>query len=278
LGPNRHGTAADGASFASNPAPFLQELGDEEGGVSERQPYSRVYWSIRTDPKFEQIYGDDRHLATWLRLLIAADATWPAPADVPASARKLSVAALVEAKLIDLLPSGMFKVRGLDAERGRRRDAARDSADARYGRTPNASHSQSERSPNGVLAEPSQAEDETRRAEGEASRATEPPDVYWTLTGRYPSDKPLSWIDDLSSKYGDEAVIRAIARAHTEDRNVSTLLGRAQDILRSEARALDLKAQAVQRELIAAKRAEPRIVPDREAVNAELRKLMEVAA
>lgn len=91
--------------------------------MSERAPYSRVYWSIVDDPKFVNIYGDDHHLATWLRLLMAADALWPASCPLPVTARKASITALAEAGLIDLLPFG-FKVRGLDAERGRRREAA----------------------------------------------------------------------------------------------------------------------------------------------------------
>lgn len=242
--------------------------------MSERQPYSRVYWSVRTDPKFDGIYADDRHLAAWLRLLIAADATWPAPADVPASARRSSVNALVEAKLIDLLPSGMFKVRGLDAERGRRRDAARDSADIRYGRTPNAPHSQSERTPNGVLAEPSQAEDETRQAEGEAPRAPDPADAYWSLTGKYPNGGALSWIDDMSASYGPEEVVKAVAKAHLQDKSAATLLGRAQDILRSEARALSIKAQEAERQRLKERRAAPREMVDPIALQEEVARII----
>lgn len=93
--------------------------------MSERAPYSRVYWSIVDDPKFVGIYDDDRHLATWLRLLIAADALWPASCPIPGNARKASVTALVDAGLIDLGTGYRFRVHGLDAERGRRRDAAR---------------------------------------------------------------------------------------------------------------------------------------------------------
>jgi hypothetical protein len=93
--------------------------------MSERAPYSRVYWSIVDDPKFAGIYDDDRHLATWLRLLIAADALWPASCPVPGNARKASVTALVTAGLVDLGTGYRFRIHGLDAERGRRRDAAR---------------------------------------------------------------------------------------------------------------------------------------------------------
>lgn len=250
--------------------------------MSERQPYSRVYWSIRTDAKFDAIYTDDRHLATWLRLLIAADATWPAPADVPASARKASLTALVDARLIDLLPGGLFKVHGLDAERGRRRDAAQTSALIRHGRDADADRTdpqtQSERRPNGVLAEdkPSQAEDETSRAD--APRVPDPADAYWTLTGKYPNDKALSWIDDMASSYGPEPVLRAIAQAHVSDRSTASLLGRAQDLLRADARALSLKDQAAVRANLKERRAEPRTEVDPDALRAEIQRLMQPGA
>jgi hypothetical protein len=92
--------------------------------MGERAPYSRVYWSIVDDEKFAAIYDNDRHLATWLRLLIVADAIWPASATLPATARKASVEALIKAELIDPLPGRRYRIHGLDAERGRRREAA----------------------------------------------------------------------------------------------------------------------------------------------------------
>ena len=100
--------------------------------------YSRVYWSVRDDDRFLGVYCNDAHLATWLRLLIAADAVWPHPADLPASARKASVSALKAAGLIEELPGGMYRVHGLDAERQRRADAARRSASFRWDRDANA--------------------------------------------------------------------------------------------------------------------------------------------
>lgn len=259
--------------------------------MSDRQPYSRVYWSIRTDPKFVDVYGDDRHLATWLRLLIAAEATWPAPADVPASARKASLAALSEAQLIDLLPGGMFQMHGLDAERKRRADAARTGANIRYDRTANGMQTQPKRDANrmqtgpepdanGLLVledEPIGLEDEPI-GRAETPRPPDPADVYWTLTGRYPTDKVLGWVDDLSASYGPEAVIRALATSHSQDRTTSTFLGRTQDALRAEARALSLKEQASVRTSIKERRAAPRPDIDQEALAAEIRRLMEPGA
>ena len=92
--------------------------------MSERAPYSRVYWTIRSDDRLAAVYADDRHLATWLRLLMAADMAWPAPADMPSSVRKSSVQALVDAGVVSLCGGGMFTFHGHDAERGRRRLAA----------------------------------------------------------------------------------------------------------------------------------------------------------
>ena len=97
-------------------------------------PYSRVYWRIRADNRFVGIYTDNHHLATWLRLLIAADAVWPAPADLPRSARQASVTALESAGLIELLPGDLFRVHGLDAERERRASAGKAGAAARWKR------------------------------------------------------------------------------------------------------------------------------------------------
>lgn len=90
--------------------------------MSERpsDKYSRVYWTIVDDPKFEHVYDDDAALAAWLRLLLIADQAWPASAHLPASCRPKSVKVLVGAGLVVPLPGGRYRVAGLDAERERR--------------------------------------------------------------------------------------------------------------------------------------------------------------
>ena len=98
-------------------------MAPEARPVTERA-YCRVYYSIKDDTKFDTIREDDHHLATWLRLLMVADALWPASPDLPASARRTSVKALVDAELIDLLPGRRYRIRGLDAERGAERESA----------------------------------------------------------------------------------------------------------------------------------------------------------
>jgi len=106
----------------------------------------------------------------------------------------------------------------------------------------------------------------------------DPADAYWNLTGRYPTDRVLSWVDELAERFGSEATVRALATAHQQDAHTNTLLGRVRDILHSEARALDRQEQADERRRLAEKRAQPRVAVDREAVNAEIRRLMQPGA
>ncbi|MDP2622297.1 MAG: hypothetical protein Q8Q29_00665 [Actinomycetota bacterium] len=77
------------------------------------------------DEKFDGIREDPRHFGSWCLLLIVADMAWPAPAFPPPTVSKASMKVLIEAELVDSLSGGRFRIRGLDAERGRRRDAAR---------------------------------------------------------------------------------------------------------------------------------------------------------
>lgn len=163
--------------------------------MSERAPYSRVYWSIRDDEKFDSIRGDDHHLATWLRLLITADMAYPASADLPAKARRASVKALVDAGLVDLMPDGMYRVRGLTAERERRREAA-------TSRGPNGTRTVPKRSANGDL-------DETRRDETSKAdaRATEWDDgradleAFLLVTRRAPTPRQRQLLDGVLDRH-----------------------------------------------------------------------------
>lgn len=154
--------------------------------------YCRVYYTIKDDPKFEGIRENDHHLATWLRLLMTADALWPASPDLPASAGRSSVKALVAVGLIDLLPGGRYRIHGLDAERGARRDAARASVAQRtpYGRRTNvptnverSSYSHSE--PSQAEPRPSQAEPTPARRNGMEPIAAILPDLTLTSEDAY---------------------------------------------------------------------------------------------
>ncbi|HVM30746.1 MAG TPA: hypothetical protein VM305_08290 [Candidatus Limnocylindrales bacterium] len=82
---------------------------------------------------FPQVWDSDRLLATWLRLFALADKLWPSPAEMPRGVNTAAVKQLVAVGLVEFLPRHRFKVRGLDAQRQRRKDAAKNAADTRWG-------------------------------------------------------------------------------------------------------------------------------------------------
>jgi hypothetical protein len=94
--------------------------------------FSRVYHSIRDDTRLAAVYTDDAALATWLRLLIAADRAWPAPADIPRSVRRPALRKLVDAGVVELLPGDLYRFHGLDAEREMRSQSGRNAAALRW--------------------------------------------------------------------------------------------------------------------------------------------------
>jgi hypothetical protein len=183
--------------------------------------YSRVYWSIVDDEKFAAIYGDDHHLAAWLRLLLVADQSFPASGQVPAGVRRSSVRALTDVGLIDLTGVGRYRIHGLDAERKRRSDPARIGANARWSdskRIASGMQSHSERTPNAMLGRGLE-EDETRRDEDKPSARDGLPNLdrdaiaaleertghTWSQAG----ERQLSEFDRLVGDHGLSAVCAA---------------------------------------------------------------------
>lgn len=93
--------------------------------MSDRKPYSRVYWEVLDDAKFDAICADMRHFGSWTLMLVLADMAYPAPTFVPPTVSRASLAALVAAELVDVLPARMYRIRGLKGEREKRAAAAR---------------------------------------------------------------------------------------------------------------------------------------------------------
>lgn len=87
--------------------------------------YSRVYHSIKDDPRFERVWPTDQVLAAWLRLLIEADASYPAPASIPRSCKPSPLAVLVDVGLVELLPNDLYRIHGMATEREQRSEAGR---------------------------------------------------------------------------------------------------------------------------------------------------------
>lgn len=79
--------------------------------------YSRIYWTVVEDPKFADVYDDDRRWAAYTRLLMAAEATYPSPAPLPRWLADDVMEALVEARIIEVLRGTSYRVVGLRTER-----------------------------------------------------------------------------------------------------------------------------------------------------------------
>ncbi len=99
--------------------------------VSDR-PYSRVYWSVMDDEKFDGIRENVRHFGSWALLLMIADMAYPVPGIVPASIPRSSFQALTQCGLVESLSGGRFRVHGLASERGMRSESARNAAASRW--------------------------------------------------------------------------------------------------------------------------------------------------
>lgn len=123
----------------------------------------RVYYTIGEDDRFRDIYHDDRRLGAWLRLLLIADAVWPASAPLPASIAKSSLKALIDAGVIDLLPGHMYRIHGLDAERERRSASGRNAAAMRWQSDRNATASTQDMRPQSARSAEAMSRNATQR-------------------------------------------------------------------------------------------------------------------
>lgn len=100
----------------------------------QTEPYVRVYYAVINDPKFEHVFPHDSRLATWLRLLLVADALYPASAPIPQGTKRAALDALIECGLVEPVGSNQFRICGLAAERERRSAAGRAGASGRWHR------------------------------------------------------------------------------------------------------------------------------------------------
>lgn len=227
----------------------------------EDRKYVRVYTTIIDDERFRDVYPNDAAIGTWLKLLLTADAVWPASCDLPRWVRPSNLNLLVDAGVVELLPAHRYRIHGLDNERSRRAASAAVGGLA-SGRSRSVEQPLNERSPSGGTksnlakqSKPEQTKDEQTTARADDDK--DPADIYWQLVGRYPTQKTLAWIDDLVAKFGGPAVVRALVTAHIEDGSTQTLMGRAQDRLRAEARELDRREREAEQARLKEKRARP---------------------
>jgi hypothetical protein len=118
------------------------------------RPFVRVYHADMIND-YPEVWDDDAALATWLRLLVAADGSWPASAELPRYAKARAIDSLTDPGLVIPIGTHRFRIKGLDAERSARADAARNAAAKRWQSDSNAGAS---RAPMPNRAEPSQTE------------------------------------------------------------------------------------------------------------------------
>ncbi len=147
----------------------------ESGGSVTEGPYSRVYWSVLDDKKFDAIRADMRHFGSWTLMLVVADMSYPAPAFIPPSVPKASLAALVDAKLVELLPARMYRIKGLKSERESRSERGKAGAAARWSGNATALRPQSDGIATGLLDETSKEEKRREIAETETSARDDDP-------------------------------------------------------------------------------------------------------
>jgi hypothetical protein len=146
------------------------------------------------DPKFANVYDDDAALATWLRLLIGADAMWPAPAHLPRKVKSRALDVLVKAGLVDLTTGDRYRIHGLEAERTRRSETGRNAAAVRW---------QSERN---AVSNAKPMLDETRRdktSQDEQSNwdGREDLETFVQLKHRIPTHRQRALLDDVLDRH-----------------------------------------------------------------------------
>jgi hypothetical protein len=131
--------------------------------------YARFYYPefIRDYPS---VYHDDAAFAAWMRLLVVAEQMWPLAMELPRSVRPRPLRVLVEAGLVATNGSE-FALKGLDAERTRRRASGRIGAAVRWDSDGNANAS--------ANAMPS-------KAQAEQSKDSPPPPVGRRKNGTNP--------------------------------------------------------------------------------------------
>lgn len=163
--------------------------------MSDRAPYSRVYWSVMDDPKFDGIREDVRLFGSWSLLLIVADMAHPAPAYLPRTVPAKAVRQLADCGLVDLLAGHRFRIHGLDAERTRRRIAATNP-------DPSGTPKGPKRDPNGSQAKQSKDETEQRRDEaGVADDGRVDLEAFAVIKHRAPSHRQRAVLDAVMDRH-----------------------------------------------------------------------------
>lgn len=99
------------------------------------RPFARHYY-VDLERDYPAVWWDDHQYATFGRLLAVAESMWPAVPEIPRSARGTVVQKLVDSGLVIAVPPFSYRIKGMDAERTARSNAASNAARIRHGIAP----------------------------------------------------------------------------------------------------------------------------------------------
>ena len=182
--------------------------------------YTRVYYSILDDEKFDGIRDDMRLFGSWVMLLVVADMAYPAPAFVPPTVPKAALRRLTECGLVDELAGHRYRIHGLEAERSRRSAAARVGGLA-SGRSRGVERHRNNRStPIGTKSNLDENEYKNEYETSTPRGALDNVDAAWSAatgktllgSGQY----ALDYIEDATQRHGVAAVITAIRECRSD--------------------------------------------------------------
>jgi hypothetical protein len=216
------------------------------------RPYIRIYFETRGDDRFDHAYECDTCWAAYSRLLMDAEAAYPAAATLPVSLKRHAKAKLLDAGIIELRPHDCFVVHGLGAERRRRSHQGVAGAAARWNADP-IPLPDSERNANALPTLPALGEnamltetslDETRLAEprpdapwlaqSEPEAEVEQCLARWGVYGIPLGTKLRTRLAGLVEDHGCPAVMAACERIHTAQpaiRDAGAYIWAAVDVL-----------------------------------------------
>lgn len=97
-----------------------------------QRKFVRVYYvDLKRD--YPDIWYDATACHTWLRLLVAADESWPSIPELPPAIRRADTDKLVRCGLLEVLPGRRYHLKGYVTERTDRQEKARKAAIASHG-------------------------------------------------------------------------------------------------------------------------------------------------
>lgn len=135
----------------------------------------------------------------------------------------------------------------------------------------NDTHVRAPESGAGAASDSLSDEEPSRAREDELPEGWDAPDAivaYHQITGRYPSDKVIEWLNRLSNDHPEEAIIRFLAEQYAENPNLGTLLSRTETALKLDLHRRE-KADQRARAQARAKAEEPYRQREREATPEE---------